>query len=87
VSGGYFEVLDYLDRLNALPRIVVVDSLGLTTGDAGKTITVSVTARMFSMTAPQVAPTTTTVLAPPPGGSSKGGSSTTTAPRAGATAP
>jgi len=30
-SGGYFQVLDFVNRLNGLPRIVVVDSLQMST--------------------------------------------------------
>jgi hypothetical protein len=29
VDGGYFQVLDYLNRLEAMDRIVVVDTLSL----------------------------------------------------------
>jgi Tfp pilus assembly protein PilO len=34
VSGGFFQVLDYLNRLEALSRIVVVDGINITTGSA-----------------------------------------------------
>ena len=36
VSGGYFQVVDFVNRLNGLPRLVVIDSLGLTTGGRGR---------------------------------------------------
>ena len=29
VSGGYFQVVDFVNRLNGLSRLVVIDSLGL----------------------------------------------------------
>ena len=50
VDGGYFQVLDYLDRLDALSRVVVVDSLALTPStDAGQVnIGVQLSARMFT---------------------------------------
>jgi type IV pilus assembly protein PilO len=76
VTGGYFEVLDYLDRLTNLPRVVVIDDLSLTPtgGDAGGELNVALTARMFATSAPQVATTTTT--APP----ADGATTTTVAP-------
>jgi len=69
VTGGYFEVLDYLDRLTDLPRIVVIDDLSLTPTDsaAGRELAVSLTARMFATSAPQITPPTTTTVAPADG--------------------
>jgi len=65
VKGGYFQVLDFLNRVDDLPRIVVVDSLDLgggsdedaaatgATGAGGATeLTASITARMFTGSAP-----------------------------------
>lgn len=77
VTGSYFATLDYLHRLEELPRIVVIDSLGLTESDNNgvQGLSVAITARMFSTTAPQVATTTTT--APPAPGAA---TTTTTAP-------
>lgn len=69
VSGGYFEVLDYLDRLEDLPRIVVVDQLTLTPTDAAAgspELSVNLTARMFATSAPQIVTTTTTTTTAPP---------------------
>lgn len=64
VSGEYFSVLDYLDRLDDLPRIVVVDAVTLTPGGAaaaaGPELAVSISGRMFATSAPQVTSTTTT---------------------------
>jgi type IV pilus assembly protein PilO len=76
VEGGYFQVIDFLTRVSALPRVVVVDSLGLTSSEGpGAPLSVSLTARMFT-TATQVAQgpapaatepsTTTTTTAPAP---------------------
>lgn len=76
VSGEYFSVLDYLDRLDDLPRIVVIDSLTLTPGDegggaaAGPELSVAIVGRMFATSAPQLPTTTTTVAS--------GGTTTTT---------
>ena len=47
VSGGYFRVLDYLDKLLALPRVVVVDTLSATSGESAE-LSVSLTGRMFT---------------------------------------
>ena len=66
VKGGYFQVLDFLNRVDDLPRIVVVDSLDLgggededapptagATSDGGTTdLTANITARMFTGDAP-----------------------------------
>jgi type IV pilus assembly protein PilO len=56
VTGTYFEVLDYLDRLNDLPRVVVIDTLGLTPGGGASAspdqMSVSIAARMFTTQAP-----------------------------------
>lgn len=60
VDGGYFQVLDYLNRLDAMDRIVVVDTLGLspTGGEDGGPVglSVSVTARMFTNATPEGLP-------------------------------
>jgi Tfp pilus assembly protein PilO len=68
VTGGYFAVLDYLDRLEELPRIVVVDTLGLTPGgsdDGPLALSVSISARMFATAAPQLGLAATTTTVPP----------------------
>ena len=74
VTGGYFQVLDFLNRVDDLPRIVVVDSLDLGGGAADETpapgatggngaggtteLTANITARMFTGSAPAGDPTT-----------------------------
>lgn len=72
IRGGYFQVLDFLNRLDALPRLVVTDGLNINAEQtASPRLTVAVTGRMFvravpaSFGGPAVA-TTTTV--PPAGG-------------------
>jgi Tfp pilus assembly protein PilO len=62
VKGGYFHVLDFLDRLLDLPRIVVLDTVSVTPADAsagGPELAVSLTGRMFTteVPAPATAPT------------------------------
>jgi Tfp pilus assembly protein PilO len=66
VTGGYFAVLDYLDRLDELPRIVVIDSLSLTPGDtAGGSpeLSVAISGRMFTSTAQQATIATDSIAA------------------------
>jgi type IV pilus assembly protein PilO len=59
-TGSYFQVTDFVNRLNAAPRLVMVDNLSITGGAGGATgapatsasqpasaLTVSLTARMF----------------------------------------
>ena len=54
LEGGYFEVLDYLNRLENMPRLVVVDQVSLSaaedTADTGgaPSLTASLTGRIFS---------------------------------------
>jgi len=83
-SGGYFQVLDFINRLDDLPRVVVVDSLTLASGASGaggegdgsavpasassSELTMSITARMF-----------TTAAAAATGDGSGGATTTTTA--------
>jgi type IV pilus assembly protein PilO len=63
ITGGYFQVLDFVNRLTDLPRIVVIDNLSLAAGDSSN-MTVSITARMFTTSAAPVAPSTTVAAAP-----------------------
>jgi Tfp pilus assembly protein PilO len=76
VTGGYFQVLDFLNRLDALPRLVVTDTVNVS-GDTTGRLTVGMTSRIFVRAIPAgfagAAPTTSTTVA---GGA--GGSTTTT---------
>lgn len=77
VKGGYFQVLDYLNRLDDLPRLVVIDSLAVTPEDNGAVLLVTIQGRMFVTTVPVAAGAagaTTTTTVP--------GSPTTTTPGA-----
>lgn len=89
IKGGYFQVLDFLNRLDALPRLVVTDGLNVSAeASASPRLTVAVTARMFVRAVPAAfggtaVATTTTV--PPAGATTTttvagGSGSTTTAP-------
>lgn len=86
ISGGYFQVVDFVNRLNGLSRLVVIDSLNLaTSGQAtpGATgLNVSITARMFVRTAAPVAGSTasTTPGATTTTTSAAGAATTTTSP-------
>jgi Tfp pilus assembly protein PilO len=66
-TGGYFQVLDFINRLDDLPRVVVVDSLTLASGSGGGTegdaegasagtspseLSMTISARMFTRAAP-----------------------------------
>ena len=51
ITGGYFQVLDFLNRMNELPRLVVTDALTVNSDEKAK-LSVSVTARMFVRTVP-----------------------------------
>ncbi|MDQ1397354.1 MAG: hypothetical protein QOG64_2613 [Acidimicrobiaceae bacterium] len=48
LSGTYFQITDFINRINASPRLVVVDTLSLAGGadKAGK-MTTSISAKMF----------------------------------------
>lgn len=87
VRGEYFSVLDYLDRVDDLPRIVVVDSLGLIPGESEtgqEELTVQITARMFATSAPQLdggAGGATTTTTPAPSAEQQVTTSTSAAPQ------
>lgn len=82
VDGGYFQVLDYLNRVDDMDRIVVVDTLGLSpTGgeDGGPSgLSVSLSARMFTTASPDGLP----IEAPVPATQASTEVTTTTAPEA-----
>jgi Tfp pilus assembly protein PilO len=57
-SGGYFQVLDWLNRLDLLQRLVVIDQLALSAAPSAG-LSVSLSARMFTTA------TSITAVAPP----------------------
>ena len=76
IQGGFFQVLDYLNRLEDLGRLVIIDALNASAANAddgngtgtasttgAPTLAVTLTGRMFTMAAP-VAPAGST---PTPG--------------------
>lgn len=67
ISGGYFQVLDFMNRLTDLPRVVVIDSVNVAPEGTGSgTLAVSLGGRMFTNAIPGApAPTPTTSPAPP----------------------
>jgi Tfp pilus assembly protein PilO len=74
IKGGYFQVLDFLNRLDAMPRLVVTDSINVSADEHGG-LTVGLTSRIFVRSIPAGfagAPATTSTTA-------GGGSTTTTA--------
>jgi Tfp pilus assembly protein PilO len=81
VQGGYFQVLDFLNRLDQMPRIVVTDGLNVTADQSGR-LAASVTARIFTTAVPAAfggtATTTTTVAGATTTTTAAGGATTTT---------
>lgn len=72
VSGGYFQVLDFMNRLNRLPRIVVIDSVNMSAGGQGSAqLQVSLQERIFTTSSQPVGGSAT-------GGGATPGSATTT---------
>jgi type IV pilus assembly protein PilO len=70
VSGTYFSIIDYLDRLEKLPRLVVVDNVTMTPSQDTDQVALALTARMFTTdvaalaAAPGTAPSTTPTTVP-----------------------
>ena len=91
VDGGYFQVLDYLNRVDDMDRIVVVDTLDLAPeGEGGRTtgLSVSLSARMFTTATPAglpgaaPAPATQASTTATPSAPATTTTTTTTAPEA-----
>ncbi|HZU71535.1 MAG TPA: type 4a pilus biogenesis protein PilO [Acidimicrobiales bacterium] len=91
VTGGYFQVLDFLDRLDTLSRLLVIDTMSMNHSAGGGTagsqaeLTVAITARMFTAKPLPVGPstgvattTTTTVAGATTTTTAAGGAATTT---------
>ena len=83
IKGGFFQVLDYLNRLEDLGRLVVIDAInvsgssGATSGTGGAavssgapTLSVALTGRMFTLAEPP----------PPPGSAASSPTTATTLP-------
>lgn len=85
IQGGYFQAIDFLNRLDLMERIVVTDNLTVT-ADAGGRLSVTIAARMFTEALPAgfggVAATTTTTTVPGATTTTVAGATTTTAPGA-----
>ena len=78
ITGGYFQVLDFVNRLNRLTRIVVIDGMNVGAGQGGS-LSVSLTGRMFVTSVPAG------TAAPTPGAAPDAGATTTTTAAPGAT--
>jgi Tfp pilus assembly protein PilO len=90
IKGGFFQVLDYLNRLEDMGRLVIVDAINTTASSAAgvtgpPTLSVTLTGRMFTLAQPAAAAgsvptpgavTGTTGSTPPASGSSSGETST-----------
>lgn len=86
IQGGYFQVLDFLNRLDLMPRIVVTDNLTVNADQNGR-LSVTIAARMFTGTVPAGfgGPEATTTTTTAPGATTTttvAGATTTTAPGA-----
>lgn len=95
IKGGFFQVLDYLNRLESMGRLVIVDGINVTAAAAASasgvaatgppTLSVTLTARMFTRaappaaagTSPELGPTSSAATSPPASGNSSGETSTT----------
>ena len=83
IEGSFFQVKEYLTKLEALERLVIVDGINMSagssdgTGGDGVTLSVTLQARMFTTAAPPAAAGATTTP--------DAGTSSTTAPAGGAT--
>jgi Tfp pilus assembly protein PilO len=99
IKGGFFQVLDYLNRLEDMGRLVIIDGIDVAadtestdaTSSGPPTLSVTLTARMFTRAAPPAAAgstptpgstdstgtTTTAPGSPPASGNSSGETSTT----------
>jgi Tfp pilus assembly protein PilO len=57
LEGGFYQVYDYLNRLETLQRLVIVDSVNINAKSTGQsaepTLSMSVSGRMFTRAAPQ----------------------------------
>lgn len=77
ITGGYFQVIDFINRLNELPRLVVIDTVSVTAAGQSSDLAVTMQARMFVASVPAGAG------APVPGtAATPGATTTTTAPGA-----
>jgi len=79
VQGGFFQVLDYLNRLEDMGRLVVVSAINATAGAANSSgsagaaptgppkLSVTLTAQMYTLQAPPAAPGSAPALGPTSG--------------------
>lgn len=51
ITGGYFQVLDFLNRVGEMPRLVITDGLTISSDEKAK-LSVGMTARMFVRSVP-----------------------------------
>jgi Tfp pilus assembly protein PilO len=99
VQGGFFQVLDYLNRLEDLDRLVVIGSINVVSGsDAGAAGTGTTPSTLSTATSGDGAPTLTvtldgqmytrtTAVPTAPGAPATGDTTTTTVPATGTTTP
>ncbi|MHB1912460.1 MAG: type IV pilus inner membrane component PilO [Acidimicrobiales bacterium] len=72
VSGGYYQIIDFINRLDTMSRLMVILGVDLGAGGTGSKLTATLTTDVFmskpltvpTSTTTTVAPTTTTTAAP-----------------------
>jgi Tfp pilus assembly protein PilO len=84
INGGYYQLLDFINRIESLPRLVVISGLDISGGSSGGAeLNVSVTAKIFtskpySASLSTTTTTTTTTTAPATGTAPTSGTAPTT---------
>jgi len=78
ITGGYYQVVDFLNRVEAMPRIVVLDNVALTAGSGSAQLSVALDGRMFVTKVPDSATAAPTPGATPAAPSAPGATTTTT---------
>jgi len=61
LSGTYFQLIDFINKLGTMPRLAVVDSFSLGSPDKSGKITTSISARVFVSPASSVVPAAPTI--------------------------
>ena len=77
ITGGYYQVVEFLNRVDEMSRIVVLDSVSLNSGADATQLSVSLEGRMFITKAPDAAPAASSLVTTPPAGAT---TTTTVAP-------
>ena len=63
-TGGYYQVIDFINRLDSMPRLMVINGVNVAPGGTSE-LTLTLSTDVFT-SRPVSAPTTTTTTAPAP---------------------